>query len=304
MCTSLTLPLPDGTRLFGRTLDWHEHFRETILHTPQGFPLRTKGADAKGAAAPSRHAFLGMGTEVEGYPLMADGLNDAGLCMAGLRFAAACRYLPLTATPPDGVVCLAPWEVIPYVLGFCATLAEARQALRRARVVARPFLLSAGGEMPLSPLHWHISDSRGESLVLEATARGLEIYDAPLGVMTNDPTYPEQTAAYERAARTGVFLPSGYDSTTRFVRAAHLRQVTAQTLAHDPHTDPVSAFFGMAAELSPPEGAVPAAEGNGWQTTLYTACMDGARGRYVYTTAACSEVHTVLFSDISAPTQE
>ncbi len=288
MCTSITLPLPDGTQLFGRTLDWHEHFNERMIHVPQGFSFdsRPKGrAETFGAC---RYAILGMGTEAEGYPLFADAMNEHGLCMAGLRFAELAHYLPVHATPPAEIECLAPWELIPRILGFCAGLDEARKALSRVRVVDASFPLAAGGELPNAPLHWHIADCRGgTSLVVEATARGLSIYDAPLGVMSNAPDYPEQLAAYETIERTGVFLPAGYDSAARFVRAAHLRRMTAQTIAADPyaHADAVADFFAMTEQLTPPTGAVPAVSGEGWQTTVYTCCMDGARGRYLYTTA-------------------
>ncbi len=301
MCTSITLPLPDGTQLFGRTLDWHEHFDERILQVPQGFSfdignrLRVSGGDRR--YRHSCYAILGMGTEGDGYPLFADGMNERGLCMAGLRFAASAHYLSPAATPPTGFLCLSPWEMIPFVLGFCGTLDDAREALSRVRVVDRPFPAS-GGEIPNAPLHWHVADCRhGGSLVIEATAQGLRIYDAPLGVLTNDPLYPEQMAAYEEARRTGVFLPAGYDSTARFVRAAHLRELAVSRAEPYADMDAVTRFFRMAAAVSPQQGDVRAIDGEGWQTTLYTACMDGARGRYLYTTADYPEPHAVTFSD-------
>ncbi len=297
MCTSITLPLSDGTQLFGRTLDWHEHFDERILQVPQGFSFGLDRGNGRDLPARSRYAVLGMGTEADGYPLFADGMNEHGLCMAGLRFAQSAHYLPTTATPPEGILCLAPWEMIPYVLGFCSTLDEAREALARVRVVDRPFTRSDGGVIPNSPLHWHVADGRGGgSLVVEATARGPEVHDAPVGVMANDPTFPAQMAALEAHRRAEETLPTGYDSTARFLRAASLREAYA---AADPSgdSDPVTDFFALAAEVSPPVGAVPSAVGDGWQTTLYTACMDGARGLYHYTTAESPERCTVTFSD-------
>ncbi len=300
MCTSLTLPLPDGSALFGRTLDWHEHFHERMMRIPQGFHFPEKGGD--GLPSESRHAILGMGTEADGYPLLADGMNACGLCMAGLRFAACAHYLPTSATPPTGYVRLSPWELIPYVLGFCATLSEARAALSRVRVVDRPFPLAAGGTIPQALLHWHVADCRaGTSLVVEATARGLMVYEAPLGVMANAPAYPEMIAAYEHALRNGNTLPTGYDSPARLIRAATLRREVADRLAAHASArrggaaDPVADFFALVAHVSPPLGAVPAVGGAGWQTTIYTACMDGARGLYHYTTAEHPAVRTEAF---------
>ena len=291
MCTSFTLPRPDGTQLFGRTLDWHEHFDERILRTPRGFPFGGGRAENRpfpdGLPAETRYATVGMGTEAAGYPLYADGFNERGLCIAGLRFAEGTHYMAATATLPDCVIGLAPWELIPCVLGLCGDLDEARALLSRVRVMGLPFYLPSGETVPISPLHWMIADggAAGEALVVEATARGLEIYDAPLGVMTNDPPYPEQTATCEQLLRDGEALPDGYTSPARFVRAVSLRREAEEGLADQEGSDPVARFFAVAGEVSPPEGATRAITGHGWQITQYTCCMDGARGRYYYTTA-------------------
>ena len=46
-------------------------------------------------------------------------------------------------------------------------------------------------ELPLSPLHWIISDKK-ESIVVEPMADGLKVYDDPVGVLTNNPTFDKQ----------------------------------------------------------------------------------------------------------------
>ncbi len=311
MCTSLTLPLPDGSQLFGRTLDWHEHFHERVLHVPAGFAfsIGRRGRDEDLGIPPAgRYALLGMGTEAEGYPLFADAMNECGLCMAGLRFADA-WYIPMNMEPPvppmgaedssAWVRGLAPWELIPYIVGFCATVDEARAALQGVRLIDLPFPLVSGGSIPTSPLHWQISDSRadGGSLVLEMTAAGLKVYDDPLGVMANAPSFPEQLAGYEIRSRDGEGVPTGYTSGDRFCRAAALRTERGYALAAGIDSrPPADCFFAMAASVSPPEGAVPSVTGTGWQTTQYTACLDGARGIYRYTTAEDPTVHEVSFS--------
>ncbi len=298
MCTSLTLPLPDGTALFGRTLDWHEHFDEHILRTRQGFSFG--GGRCPYTPFPEKlprktiYAVVGMGTEADGFPLYADGCNERGLCMAGLRFAEGAHYVPPTAAAPDCILELAPWELIPYVLGLCADMTDVRDLVSRVRVVDLPFYGKRGREIPTTPLHWMVADcGTGEALVMEATARGLEIHDAPLGVMANDPSYSEQTATYEQFLRDGEALPADYTSTARFIRAAEGRKAAERVLAEDDMRDPISCFFAAAESVSPPVGKTPSITGKGWQITQYTACMDGARGRYYYTTAEDSRIREV-----------
>ena len=61
-----------------------------------------------------------------------------GLCMAGLNFPGNARY----RVPEAGKLNLASWELIPYLLGRCASVREARpvleQALCHGRGVLRP----------------------------------------------------------------------------------------------------------------------------------------------------------------------
>ena len=211
--------------------------------------------------------------------------------MAGLRFAKGAHYWPPDAKKPDGILDLAPWEVIPCVLGLCADVGEAQALLSRVRVVDISCLSPSGEEIPTSPLHWMIAD-RETSLVVESTVRGLEMYGALLGVMTNDPPYAEQRAAYEHFLQGGEAVPEGYTSTARFIRAAHLKKEAEDRLACGSE-DAVTCFFSVAGAVSPPEGATPAITGKGWQTTRYTCCMDGVRGRYFYTTAEHPQVREI-----------
>ncbi len=305
MCTSLTLPLPDGRQLFGRTLDWHEHFSESPISTPRAFPFdygcHSRSDSSAGVHIPlprtSLHALCGMATEIDGYPLYADALNEQGLAMAGLRFAESAFYLPMTARSPLESIELAPWELIPYILGLCATISEAREALTAVRVVDIPFR-TATGYIPTTPLHWHIAGKTADegSLTVEATASGLQVYNNPLGVLTNDPSFPTQLAAYEQSILRDAPLPTDYTSMSRFIRAASLMQRTSEAMEAMPEdNDPTTCFFNLAATVSPPKGAVASVEGTGWQTTLYTSCMDGTSGLYTCVMASQPDIVRIRF---------
>ena len=105
MGTSISLPCPDGRRLFGRTLDWVEHFGEKLLPVPRGFRFEY-GRRCGDSALPADnlYAMIGMGNDAGGYPLYADALNERGLCMAGLRFAQGAHSHPIdTPLPTDAV---------------------------------------------------------------------------------------------------------------------------------------------------------------------------------------------------------
>ena len=307
MCTSLTLPTPDGTTLFGRTLDLDTHFGEVPSLTPRRYPF----SFADCYPFTHHYALLGMATLMDGptasgYPLYAEAMNEKGLCMAGLRFKENAVYAP---RPQVGHVNLAPWELIPYLLGTCATVAEARAALADICVVDKPFSDTVG----TAPLHWHIADadpSHG-GLIVEVTAEGMKLYDDRpdgVGVLANDPPYPEQVAALRACkARLGDTsdLPGDDSSPARFTRAACLRKwaigdsLSPQTLGDDisqaGKASPQTQFFRILSAVSPMAGAVMTSEGR-CHRTLYTCCMDTAAGAYLYHTEADPTIRSISFS--------
>ena len=305
MCTSLTLPTPDGTNLFGRTLDLDAHFGEALTLTPRRYPF----SFADCYPLTHHYALLGMAAVADnavarGYPLYAEAMNEKGLCMAGLRFAESAVYAP---RPQAGFLNLAPWELIPYLLGTCATVAEARAALSDICVVDKPFSDTVG----TAPLHWHIvdADPAHGGLAVEVTSAGMAVYpDEGAGVLANEPPYPHQVAALRACtAHRGDTpdLPGDYSSPSRFTRAALLRKwviegsLSPQTVRDDtqnaveiaPHTQ----FFRILAAVSPVAGAVMTPEGK-CHRTLYTCCMDTAAGVYRYHTEADPTIRNISFS--------
>ena len=280
MCTSLSLPTVGGHRLFGRTLDLDAHFGERVVLTPGGSKLERSGSPP----VPLDYPLLGMAAVEEDYPLYAEAMNGAGLCMAGLRFAESARYADCIEAGKRGI---APWELIPYLLGRCATVEEARMALGEIQLVSIDF----SRRIPVTPLHWHIADAdaaHGE-LVVESTAEGLRVYDNPFGVLTNEPPFPEQTAHLPLTE-----IPGGYDSAARFARGAILRRRVADWIAGEGKDtgDSGDLFFRILGAVAPMAGVVMTPQGRAHRT-LYTCCMDGAAGIYRYFTEEDSAIRSV-----------
>jgi len=283
MCTAITVR---GEELyFGRTLDWDASFGERAVITPRGFEVRFR------MEPPQRmhYAMIGMATVVDGYPLYAEAVNSCGLCAAGLNFPGNAYY---SEAAEEGNLNLAPYELIPYLLGTCADLSQAKGVLQDLNLMAIPFRK----EIPLTPLHWMIADREG-AVVVESTACGVRIYDDPAGVLTNNPPfgfhlqnlshYGNLTAAPAKsdfldesgAKSFGLGLgchglPGDYSSTSRFVRAAWL-------LAHRSEVKGegacVAQFFHLLDAVSPIKGSVLTEKGKE-HYTLYASCFNATRG--------------------------
>ena len=147
------------------------------LHIVYSFHFRHVG-DMK-----NHYAIIGMAHVAEDYPLYYDAMNEKGVAMAGLNFVGNAVY---SEVQPD-VENIAQFEFIPWILSQCASLAEVRKLLNRINIVNTPF----SEQLPLAQLHWIIADEN-ESITVESMSDGLHIYDNPVGVLTNNPPFPQQ----------------------------------------------------------------------------------------------------------------
>ena len=177
MCTAATYKTK--CFYFGRNLDYERGFGEQVVITPRLFPLPMRHLPDL-----TRHyAMIGMASVQDGYPLYYDAVNEKGLCMAGLNFVRSAVYGPCA----PGKANVAQFELIPWLLGRCATAAEARDLLAESRITDDAFLPG----LPPARLHWLLAD-REQCFAVEQTAEGLRVYEDPAGVLTNEPPFPMQ----------------------------------------------------------------------------------------------------------------
>ena len=183
MCTAATY-LTDHF-FFGRNLDYERGFGERVTVTPRSFPLPMRHLNE----VTQHYAMIGMASVQAGYPLYYDAVNEKGLCIAGLNFVSSAVYRPC---PAEGRG-VAQFELIPWLLGTCTTVKEACEALTSVHLTGTPF----NENYPTASLHWMLAD-KNKAVVIEHTADGLHIYENPVGVMTNNPPFPQQMANLAR----------------------------------------------------------------------------------------------------------
>ena len=116
MCTAITYQT--NHHYFGRNLDLEYSYRETVTVTPRNYPFTFRS----GTRWEQHYAMIGMAYVQEGYPLYYEATNEKGLSAAGLNFPGNAVYHPYA----EGKHNVAPFELIPWLLGQCATLQEAR----------------------------------------------------------------------------------------------------------------------------------------------------------------------------------
>ncbi len=297
MCTALSFQA--SAHYFGRTLDLDGSYGEQVCILPRNFPLAFRKMD--GLA--THYAMIGMAVAAEGFPLFYDAVNEKGLGMAGLNFPGNACYHP----EKPGCDNVTPFELIPWILGQCASCQEARALLERLNLADIPF----SEIIPLAPLHWMISDRTG-SLVVESVADGLHVYENPAGVLTNNPPFPYQlfnlnnyrSLSPETPDNSfseelplevycqglgGLGLPGDVSSMSRFVRGAFYLKNSA---CDGKEESGVSQFFHLLGAVEMPRGACRTEDGD-WDITVYSCCVSTGTGRYYYTTYDNRQINCV-----------
>ena len=163
----------------GRTLDYEFSYGDQITVTPRNYPFSFLHMPSLS----HHYAMIGMACVMDDYPLYYEAFNEKGLGIAGLNFVGNAVYFD----PKPEKDNIAQFELIPWILGTCASLAEAKESLSRINLISTPFKKN----LPLAQLHWIIADASG-AITVESTADGLHVYDNPVGVLTNNPPFPMQ----------------------------------------------------------------------------------------------------------------
>ena len=298
MCTAATYKTKDF--YFGRTLDYDFSYGDEITITPRNYSFQFRHSDK---ALSNHYAIIGMAHVAGDYPLYYDAINEKGLGMAGLNFVGNAAY----ADSVSGKENVAQFEFIPWILSQCATLEEARQKLSTMNLTNTQF----SKNFPCAQLHWILADASG-CLVIESMKDGLHIYDNPVGVLTNNPPFPQQmfqlnnyqSLSPRQPANTfapglelqsyscgmgALGLPGDLSSASRFAKVAFTKM---NSISGKTESESVSQFFHILGSVDQQRGCCEVDEGK-YEITLYTSCCNTTKGIYYYTTYENHQISAV-----------
>ncbi len=297
MCTAVTYKTKDF--YFGRTLDYDFSYGDEIVITPRGYPFHFRRA----GEMQTHYAMIGMAHVAENYPLYHEAANEKGLCMAGLNFVGNAFF----GKEEENKDNIAQFEFIPWILGQCADIREAKELLKKMTLVNIPF----NENLPVAELHWMIADSN-ETITVEFVKEGVRIYDNPVGTLTNNPPFDEQLFqlnnymslsaktpknrfsdklplhAYSRGMGA-LGLPGDLSSQSRFIRASFVKM---NSVSGDTEEESVSQFFHILGSVDQQRGCCELENGK-YETTIYTCCINADSGVYYYTTYGNHQITAV-----------
>ncbi len=294
MCTAITYAT--NNHYFGRNLDLEYSYKETITITPRNYEFKFREVES----IKNHYAIIGMAYVANNYPLYYDAINEKGLGMAGLNFPVNADYKEVKKDKNN----IAPFEFIPYVLSQCSTIEETKKLLENTNIANINF----SNELPASPLHWIIADKE-KSITVESVKDGLKIYDNPVGILTNNPTFDIQLfnlnnymslsteqpinnfskqlnlETYSRGMGA-MGLPGDLSSASRFVKATFTKM---NSISGNSESESISQFFHILESVYQQRGCVHMGEEK-YEITIYSSCCNMEKGIYYYKTYENSQI--------------
>lgn len=297
MCTAVTFN--SGHFYFGRTLDYDFSYSEKITVTPRNYAFKFRNS----TDITNHFAIIGMAYICDDYPLYYDAVNEKGLCMAGLNFVGNAVYNKVDTNKTN----IAQFELIPWILSQCVNVKSAIELLLKTNITDTAF----SDNLPVSQLHWIIAD-KDKAITVEAVKEGLKIYDNPIGVLTNNPPFPEQMSRlndymhlspkspsnlFSDKLKLNVYsrgmgalgLPGDLSSGSRFIRAGFTKMNCLQGKDENGN---VGQFFHILETVNQTKGCCIVGEEK-YEITIYTSCCNADKGIYYYTTYNNRQINAV-----------
>jgi choloylglycine hydrolase len=272
-CTGISLKAGDGAAIRGRTLEFGFPLESNVIVVPAGKEFSGALPDGgKGLTYTTRYGIVGA--NAFGRAMIADGLNDQGLSIGLFYFPNYAKYAD--ATKENASRALAPQDFGMWVLGNFTTVDEVREAVKDIVMVPTPLPGLGSSAGAVAGAHFFIQDKTGKSIAVEPVDGTLKVHDAPLGVMTNAPTYdwhmtnlanyinlspkdveqeklgPATIAAVGSGAGM-LGLPGDFTPPSRFVRAVMFSQAATPNKTAE---DAVLSAFHILNQFDIPKGSV------------------------------------------------
>jgi len=295
-CTSIVLKADDGAIVYGRTMEWGAFdLNSRVAIVPRGYEFQGHTPDGKpGHRWKAKYGVVALDALEKDY--LTDGMNEKGLIVGALYLPGFAEYQ--TYDPAKAKISMSSMDFTNYVLTEFATVDEVRKGLKKIRVVPvdEPALGGPG------PIHLAVTDRSGKAIVVQYLKGQLKIFDNPLRVLTNSPSFDwhmtnlrnyinlsavawpakkiEDIDFAPIGAGSGFLgIPGDYTPPSRFVRAVAYTQTARKTPSGD---ETVYEVFRIMDSFNLPLGT---AEGPDSDPKL----LEGMRSSTIWTTAADSK---------------
>ena len=182
-CTDFRLKAQDGTIVIGRSMEFAVDMHSNLMSSPRERVFNNATPSGKSALSwVSQYGYVFLDAFNTGMAV--DGMNEHGLAVEALYLPGETQYQTI---PPGKENQALPYlRFADWILGNFRSIDDVKKALSTVYVFAQ--------EIPqqknlIFPLHFNITDSNGNSIVVEFIGGKMKTHDNVLGVLTNSPTY-------------------------------------------------------------------------------------------------------------------
>ena len=234
-CTGITLTSNDGSVVHARTLEFEVDLKSNVIVVPRGY--KRQGTTPEGQNGKKWEAkYASIGANGSGVPWIFDGFNEKGLAIGLFYHPTTAKYMPYKKSDAKNTV--SAWELGSYILENYADVKEVKKNIKN--IVVPNSIFKNWGFVP--PVHYIVSDASGKSIVIEYLNGKLNVFDNPLGIITNSPSfdwhmtnlrnYPNLASVQPKTRSVGgielkpfglgaglVGLPGDFTPPSRFIRA-------------------------------------------------------------------------------------
>lgn len=311
-CTVLITHDANGATYEGRTNEYAGMQPDRLTYYPVGTQIvSVKPNGQQGLTFDTKYAILGVTlhnmTPNAKQDVLHEGVNDQGMTFS-INALMGNTSAQLNSNTPN---VLSAVDVGTWALGNFSNVAQVKQALQNKDVnIWLPKIASM--DNLVAPVHFALFDKSGAGIVIEFLHGQVQVYDNPVGVMTNNPPFPwhlENLNNYAQLTNvdknSGQFgnlkvaafdsgnalanLPSSETSSGRFIKAAYYStyvqkaktpQLAIQNLAHvmNNFDRPIDITIDSAATGSRGEGNTSA--GSTSEATYFTVLNDLANHKF------------------------
>jgi choloylglycine hydrolase len=237
-CTVFRMKALNGNITIARSMEFGVDLKYDLIVVSRNRPMASPSPVSKsGLKWIPKYGYVGVASMGLEYGV-SDGMNEKGLAVSELWYESDMQYQ--TVAPADSSKALAQMLYTDWVLGNFATVDEVRAATQNVKVFAYSDPSKMKGALTV---HFIVYDKQGGCIVVEYDKGICNIYDNPLGIMTNSPSLPWQYTNLRQylgmestnpiPLRAGGFslnptghgdgmfgLPGDYTPPSRFVRLA------------------------------------------------------------------------------------
>jgi len=183
-CTGLQVKTKDGDSISGRTLEFGIFLPTSAISVPRNYTFIGKTPIGNGKKWTSKYASIGV--MIGSEKLILDGINEKGLT-CGMFYLPGYASYPKT-TKKNQKISMSTSDFNQWVLSQFKNVDEVKKAIKNGEV-AFSKVLTEGFPPSVQPFHFLISDKSGKSIVVEPIDGKVVVFDNPVGVLTNSPTF-------------------------------------------------------------------------------------------------------------------